>query len=558
MYVRLHRQRHGGREYTSVHICESFRDPARGGTPRNRVLVNLGPLEKIGADAVRNLAAGFGKIAGERPEGSVVRLSEAKDFGHVYALDELWKKLRFSEALTQAGISGDTTFPVADLVKLMVINRACDPVSKLALLEWLEGVHLPEFEHRKPSYHHLLRAMDRLIAVKEKAEPLVAEHLLSDSGMPVDLVFYDITSTYFEGDRSISEEDLRRYGYSRDHRFDRRQVTIGLVMTRDGIPLCHHVFPGNTLDKTTVAEVVRDLKSRFHLSQVIFVGDRGMLSDGNLETILDEELGFIVAHPLRRNRMAAEVIEELGRKFDRTKEEEQFLEDRRNFLRFVLAYSPVIAQDVREERMRRFSEADGFIGEMLHKLTDPSPSRRGRKMTPQGAYDRIRDYLRDRHLLSFYEVAITDDQVTVVPHDASRAWEEKIDGMLLVETTDLTSLPKEVNRRYKELAEIERGWRALKSSLLLRPVRHWTERRIRAHVFLCVLALQIERWMRKSLRSVSAQKAVDVLRRIKAVTVTSPGGSSRVTTVVTAEQKDLLKQLGVPPLSGVLPESCSV
>src|SRR5660397_107537 len=109
MYVRLHRQRHGGREYTSVHICESFRDPARDGTPRNRVLVNLGPLEKIGTDAVRNLAAGFGKIAGERPEGSVVRLSEAKDFGHVYALDELWKKLGFSEALAQAGISGDTT-----------------------------------------------------------------------------------------------------------------------------------------------------------------------------------------------------------------------------------------------------------------------------------------------------------------------------------------------------------------------------------------------------------------------------------------------------------------
>jgi transposase len=111
----------------------------------------------------------------------------------------------------------------------------------------------------------------------------------------------------------------------------------------------------------------------------------------------------------------------------------------------------------------------------------------------------------------------------VVPHESSRAWEEKIDGMLLVETTDLTSPPKEVIRRYKELAEIERGWRALKSSLLLRSVPHWTERRIRAYVFLCILALQIERWMRKSRRSVSPQMAVDLLRRIKAVTVTSPG-----------------------------------
>lgn len=119
-------------------------------------------------------------------------------------------------------------------------------------------------------------------------------------------------------------------------------------MTRDGVPLCHHVFPGNTVDKSTVVDVVRDIKSRFHLRNVIFVGDRGMLSDENLETILDEELGFIVAHPLRRSTIAAEVIAKLGKKFDRTKEEEQFKADERTSLRFVLAYSPQIARRSRK------------------------------------------------------------------------------------------------------------------------------------------------------------------------------------------------------------------
>ena len=125
--------------------------------------------------------------------------------------------------------------------------------------------------------------MDRLIEVKEKAEPVVARRLLQE-GEPLDLVFYDITSTYFEGDRSLTDGDVRRFGYSRDHRHDRRQVVIGLVMTREGIPLCHHVFPGNTADKSTVVQVIQDLKSRFNLSRVVFVGDRGMLSDANLET----------------------------------------------------------------------------------------------------------------------------------------------------------------------------------------------------------------------------------------------------------------------------------
>ncbi|MBU4583191.1 MAG: hypothetical protein KKH02_12410, partial [Proteobacteria bacterium] len=193
MYVRLHRQRHGGREYTSVHLCESYRDPDKGGKPRNRVIANLGPIEKIGMDTVRNLADGFFRIAGgERSVEHLPRLLCAKDFGHVFAVAETWKGLGLSAILSRAGIEGETTFPTADLIELMVVNRLCDPCSKLALLEWLDGVYFPGYEESKPPYHHLLRAMDRLIAVKQKAELLIAKRFLSLREGPVDLVFYDI------------------------------------------------------------------------------------------------------------------------------------------------------------------------------------------------------------------------------------------------------------------------------------------------------------------------------------------------------------------------------
>lgn len=546
MYIRIARQRQGSREYRSLQIAESYRDPDKGGAPRTRILAHLGTLENLGEKQIEKLIAGLHRALGRDPsEGRIGELLSARDFGHVYAVCETWNRLGLSPLLDRLGIAGEASFPASDLVRLMVVNRVCDPCSKLALLEWLDGVHFPGYEEDRPSYHHLLRAMDRLLAVKEQAEPAIAGKFLSLFDREVDLVFYDITSTYFEGDRSIGEDDIRRYGYSRDGRFDRRQITIGLVMTRDGIPLCHHVFPGNTVDKATVATVVRDLKGRFDLGKVIFVGDRGMLSDESLETILREELGFIVAHPLRRSQIAAAVIGELGPRFDRKSEEEQFLSEERTSVRFVLAYSPQIDREVREERQARLSRADGFVAECLRKLT--APASRGRKATSQGTYDRIRDYLRDHHLLSLYEIDRMEGEVIVLPNEKARAWEETIGGMLLLETTDMDLPPEEIVRRYKELAEIERGWRALKSSLMLRPVYHWTEDRIKAHVFLCVLALQIERLMRRRLKSISVGKAIDRLRRIKAGALRLGGVTTKTLTRTTEEQLNLFKSLDIPP-----------
>jgi transposase len=361
---------------------------------------------------------------------------------------------------------------------------------------------------------------------------------------PVDLVFYDITSTYFTGDASVEDDDIRRFGYSRDGRFDQRQVTLGVVMTKDGIPLCHHVFPGNTVDKTTVAGVVKDLKERFCIGRVIFVADRGMLSDPNLEMLLDQDLGFIVAHPLRHSAIAKEVIGEIGKRFDRTVAEEQFADEMRTSLRFVLAFSPQIAAEVKEGRKNRLRAADAFIRESLDRLAHPSP--RGRKPTDQGTYDRIRDYLRDKKLLSFYTIEIREDEVVVAPNKEVRKWEETIDGMLLLETTDMESPAAEIVGRYKELAEIERGFRTLKSALKLRPVFHWTPERIKAHIFVCVLALQIERLMRHRLRSVSVRRAIDRLRQIKVREMRIGNVSATALRASTHEQQNLFKFLNIP------------
>lgn len=550
MFIRIAKQKRGNKLYRHLQIAESFRDPAKGNAPRTRILAHLGTVEGLGEEQIEKLIAGLQRAIGVTPE-SLPHLLSARDYGHIHAVGGAWDQLDLSTVLNDAGVRGDASFDAAALIRMLVVNRICDPCSKLALLDWLESVCYEETG--RPSYHHLLRAMDRLLLVKETAEPLLARKLVAGSEK-LDLVFYDITSTYFEGDRSLSEDDFRRYGYSRDGRFDKRQIVIGLVMTREGIPLCHHIFPGNTVDKTTVTRVIEDIESRFALGRVVFVGDRGMLSDDNLDLLLGKELGFIVAYPLRRNSFSREVISGLRKEFDRKNDSEQFHEDVRAEMRFVVAYSPAIAREVKATRAERLGKADVWIKEVRRKLAKPSG--RGRVPTPQGTYDRVRDYLRDHHLLGYYNVELNSNKLSVTKNRAALAWEDTIDGMLMVGTTDMESRMEDIVLRYKELAEIERGWRSLKSTLLLRPVFHWTEKRIRAHVFICVLALQLERWMRRKLQGIaSVPSAVEILRRIKIGELEVGGKRTHIPTAATVEQKELLKALGVRPIPASLSEN---
>ena len=546
MFVRVAKQKRGDKVYRHLQIAESYRDPQKGGSPRTRILAHLGTIEGLGEDQVERLIAGFQKALGRDPaQTGPPLLSFARDFGHVHAVQHLWEILGLSKAVARAGVKSPTGLDYAELIKLLIVNRLCDPCSKLALLDWLDGVWLSGFEQHRPAYHHLLRVMDRLLDAKNTLEPLLAKRFMPKVQWEGDLLFYDITSTWFDGDRSLVEDDIRRFGYSRDGRFDRRQITIGVVMGKDGIPLCHHVFPGNTVDKSTVVEVVKDLKTRFKLRSVVFVGDRGMLSDQNLEALLTEEFGFIVAHPLRRGEEARSVIEALRLKISFDGRDEEIVEEVRSGVRFVMAYSPKIAAETKANRQERLVRADAKIREILAPR-----SGKGRKPSPQGQYDRIRDYLRDKGLLSLFKVAFTQDQAIVKADKKRRAWEEKIDGVLLLETTDMNAPCADIVKHYKELAEIERGWRALKSTLELRPVYHWTEERIRAHVFVCVIALQLERWMRNKLKEigVTVPAAIRLLRQIKMGEIMVGEQKLITPSRPTDAQKKMLRSLGVPPI----------
>jgi transposase len=571
MYFRTTTRKRGDKTYQSLHIVESYR--TKEGKVRQRILVNFGSASQYSPEQVKEIIQGlkkFYKLEDETQES--LPPTGSLDFGSTYAIFRLWEEMGWTQILERFLWSRQFEFDVIANLKLMVANRLLDPMAKLHLLDWIEGVHLPGLDRDQIDYNHLLRSLDFLIELKDELEPKLAGPILTLFDSPLDLVFYDLTSCYFEIERAdkvrnpSSQPDkptLRNYGYDRD-RSGCPQVVLGLVMTKDGIPLCHRVFPGETPDKATFQEVILDVKSRFPVQRCVVVSDRGLLSQDNLAALGEAQLDYIVARPLRHNIISRQAIKATARdiqeqikrwKIDRTPLEEQecFQEIILDGRRFVVAYKAEIARQTQKTRQRKLAEATEYIRRRLARLKNqqtgvPVP---GKILTHQETLIHLHDYVIKRKLARYYQLRLDHNgHVVCDPHEENRRWELLIDGKLLLETTNKALTPAEVVHQYKELQDIERCFRTLKSSLDIRPVYHWVDRRIRAHIFICVMALQLHRLMRSRLNQAkiftSPERVLEKLALQRTVQAEINGKKVDGLIPPTAEQLDLFKALGVP------------
>jgi transposase len=523
MFFRATTRRRGDKVYQSLHLVESYR--SKEGKVRQRILVNFGAVHKFTPAQVEEMIQGLKKFFQlETPAPEVAPPAASQDFGATYAIFRLWEQLGWTRVFHHYLRKRRHDFDVVCNLKVMVANRLLDPLAKLHILDWMEGVYFPGLDRDQVDYNHLLRTLDFLISHKEELEPQLARPILTLFDNSLDLVFYDLTSCYFEIDQQDKNQPagsqparstLRNRGYDRD-RSGCPQVVLGLVMTKDGIPLCHHVFPGETPDKATLQKVVQDLKARFPIQRCIVVGDRGLLSEDNLQALAAAQLDFIVSRPLRRNLTAQKVLSALApqikAQITHWHQAQTPLDKRQAFFevtlegrRFVAAHQEDIAQQTKKSCQRKLIKATSYITERIARTVlqqKGSLPVKGRALNHQETLLHVHAYLRDRQLLRYYRLRL-DEQgaVECLPHEENRQWELAIDGKLLLETTNHTLSPWEIVRQYKELQDIERCFRTLKSSLDIRPVYHWVDRRIAAHIFMCVMALQLQRVMRHRLRT---------------------------------------------------------
>jgi transposase len=549
MYLRrTTRKRKDGSEVGYLQLAHNEWD-AKAGHSVVRVLHSFGREDLIDRQAIERLIGSLERWldpgAPPRPAagiGAGLRFVESRPIGGAWALDGLWRALGVDRTLERL-LSGRRLDPRAErVIFAMVANRALEPLSKLAASKWLcERAWIAGLAELDEDACY--RAMDWLLEVEDDLAEQVYFQTADLLNLEVDLLFFDTTSTYFE--RETSEEPsvdedgqvlapaFRVYGHSKDHRPDLPQVVIGMAVTRIGIPIRVWCWPGNSSDQELIRQVKDDLKA-WKLSRVVWVGDRGFQSAENRRYLQRAGGHYIFGEKLRGNdKEANTALARQGRYHlvaENLRVKEVIIDDGTMRDRFVICHNPEEArrdQAVREQLLAQLEQAiagsDTLTAEERQKL-------HGRLSTKRG----LKRFLRT-----------TKNGLLRIDRGAVKT-EEHLDGKFLLRTSDPTLSVEDIALGYKQLLEIERAWRDMKSTLDLRPVHHRKEDRIRAHVLLCWLALLLIR-IAETHTGQTWRNLRDELQRLHLGTFTGPAGDSRQRTELTTHQQQILRQLAIDP-----------
>jgi len=515
----------GSRRY--VQLVESYRDDA--GRVKKRTVATLGRLDQLGGE-LDSVISGLLKVAGREPVGAAtpepsVSFESARALGDVWMLTELWKELGFGE-LRRVFRKTRHTIDVEALIRVMVLNRLCDPESKLGVLRWLETVALPEVDLTAITHQQLLRSMDALMDHQDEVDAVVAGLLRPLLDQDLSVVFYDLTTIRSEGLVTV-EKDVRKLGQSKEGLIV-RQFMLGVVQTAEGLPIYHEVFDGNASETKTLLPTLTKVLARFpRVRRLILVADRGLLSLDNLESLQailltsGQALEFIIAVPGRRYHEFADLLGDFHRDVCMTAAEEVIGELAWNEMRLVVAHDPVMAAI---QTQRRTEHIDALVAQgeqWAGKLVDQEGGvkKRGRKLSDSGAKARFYHAVCEAHLSKIIKVDLAAQLFSYDIDANARKLAEMMDGKLLLVTNAQGLTPEAVVTRYKSLADIERGFKVLKSEIEIGPVYHRLPERIRAHASICFMALILHRVMRSRLRAahtgITPERALEQLRRIQ-------------------------------------------
>ena len=556
MYLRsTPRRNKDGSEVRYLQLAHNVWDPAAKRS-KVQVVYNFGREEPGTREALQRLVASVsrhlepGKAKAIAAEG--LEFAESRPLGGTWVLDALWERLGIGPAMRDL-LKGRRLDPAAERVLFaLTANRALAPSSKLAAARWAsEDVLISGLPATTDDACY--RAMDWLPEIRGQLEKAVFDRAADLLGLEIDLLFFDTTSTYFvteEADAPIArdaqgipvpdgageaagqgrEAGFRTWGNSKDYRDDLPQVVIGMAVTRTGIPVRVWCWPGNTSDSALIRQVKDDMR-HWSLSRVVWVADRGFTSAENRRYLRKGGNHYIIGEKLRSGSAEAgaalsrqgryqEVAENLRVKEVRIAEDE----------RFVICHNPEGAERDAAIRARMIAQLKELIGGSDKLGKDKRAELRGVISAKPG----LNRYLR-----------VTPGGLLRV--DAARAKaEENLDGKYLLRTSDPKMTAEDIALGYKQLLEVERGWRDMKQVIDLRPVYHRKEERIRAHVILCWLALLLARIAENTCGSTWPRLRRE-LDRIAVGTFAGPAGTFRQRTEISQAQLDILTGLGIDP-----------
>ena len=532
MYIRtVSRKNKDGSRVYYLQIVEKYWNSEKKAA-QTRVVCSLGRAGEDGQKRLRQLVTSIQKrLSLEEFAGlDGWQFEDSWEHGVFHAVGELWEKLGIRKILEQAVKKEERSVPFERAIFAMVANRCLAPSSKLCCYEqWLaEDVYFPEGEDLQ--LHHLYRAMDLLVRHKEEIEDALYWHIGDLLNLDVDLIFYDTTSVYFEID---DEDDIRKRGHSKEGKGECPQIVVGLAVTRDGIPVKSWVFPGNTADVSTIEGVKKDLRG-WKLNRCIFVADAGMSSEENLHTLSRGGGHYITAMScIRGSEVVKKVLSRKGRYSpvaDNLEVKEVWVGEGERRRRYVICRNPLEVKRQSEHREEVLQQLEAELA------TLNGHPRRACRLIASRRYGK---YLRK---LKSGELRI--NRAAVKAH-------AKRDGLWVIRSNDETLSAEDLALAYKQLMRVEEAWRTMKSGLDLRPVYHRTQERIRAHVYLCVLGLLIERVAEKATGE-TWRNIRNTLRTQKIGQLFTPNGRIFQSSNPSTEVCKLYKLLKIDPPKNIL------
>lgn len=505
MFLRRYTRNKNGKQHTYFALVESVRTEAG---PRQHVVAHLGELNHDQQRRWQRTVVFYNRHGDVQElrlfpdddavptpdDANVVRVrldkvgwSNGRRFGDVWLARWLWQFLELDQIVARHVPQDKETVAPADIVAIEVINRLCQPCSELALAEhWYKATALEDLTGVPDSAvtkDRLYRTLDQLLAAQHNIENDLKERLGALFQLDYDLLLYDLTSTYFEG--LAEENELARRGYSRDHRSDCVQVIVALVVTREGFPLAHYTWPGNTQDLKTVQSIVSAIEARFGTTNRVWVMDRGMISDDALTFLSAPGRRYLLA---TRRPALTPFHHDLRcpgwqRLPDNPDVEVKLLQ--RDDVYYLLARSKPRRAKERAIRRRQRRGLAQALKKLLVRVSKGRLKQRDKILEAVGR-------LKERFPKSRGFVTIT---VSVRPVSLSYVWniakfKDALarDGAYLLRSNQAGWSPQEFWETYIQLTVVERAFRVLKSDLLLRPIWHHYSGRTQAHIFVCVLA----------------------------------------------------------------------
>ena len=589
MFLRVVRAAGGqGVKHEYIRVVEAYRD---GGKTRHRTVINLGRRDLLTEHL--DLTKLMQLLHGDAPATSIrsddVQAIAAWDWGPALVARHLWRELGLEEMLDRsAKPNRGEVATLSDRALVLVHNRLTAPASEHGLARWLETDFVCDRHGRRwlPNWRdeairkasrtprvrvqlrqlkQWYRTLDQLFERKKAIESALYLRLRDLFSLRTDIVFYDLTSTYFEGS---GPPGIGANGHSRDGKPRNPQVLVGLVLV-DGWPIAHHVFEGNRRDAKTVPEVLEDLEQRFGIKRIIFVGDRGMTTSANLEKLRNGGHGYIVGRNRRRSGEVFDYIQSAtgpwtecpvgitaSEKSSPPKTLVQEVPSKIPGVRVFVVHSEERMAFERAHRTKAMERVRGKL-EKLRQRIESGKLKAADKIGAAAAAIMTRN-----HGHRYFGWSYDDGTFRFFEHPVHFVREQAYEGKYVIQTEEANLSAVDAVQLYKELADVERSFANLKDVIDMRPIYHQTPKRVQAHICVAALAHLLHRAIENKLKAarldLSATEALTVLKSVRVVDIAlGDGTTKRSVTHGTQRAAAVLRALGItnldppaPPIPG--------